>query len=201
MTEQTEWQWDGAIVCTLDGGVDAMRGRLSEWQAAIGPATARESIDGGVALTFGHDADHVVELARLAAAEYACCTFFTFTLTISGQGVRFEVRAPAEARDVVSAVFGVAGPGGPRIDNRPPTRTKVTAGLAALACAACCALPFLIAAGVLTGAGAALLRQTLLAGSAGLVVLALGMWWLHRRTTARRSAAAGAGCSDGNCRC
>jgi hypothetical protein len=81
----------------------------------------------------------------------------------------------------------------PTVDNRPPTRSKITAGLAALACAACCALPFLIAAGVLTGAGAALLQQTLLAGSVGLIVLALGMWWLHRRNTAR--------CSDGTCGC
>jgi hypothetical protein len=42
---------------------------------------------------------------------------------------------------------------------------------------------------VLTGAGAVLLRQTLLAVAAGLVVLALGMWWLHRRRSARTAAA------------
>lgn len=36
----------------------------------------------------------------------------------------------------------------PKIDNLPPTRSKVTGGLAALACAACCAIPLLIAAGV-----------------------------------------------------
>jgi rhodanese-related sulfurtransferase len=99
-----------AIVCTLDGGVDAMRGRITEWQAAISRATARDAVDGGVALTFPHDAEHVVELARLAAAEYACCTFFTFTLTVSNAGVRFEVRAPREARDVLTAVFGYAEP-------------------------------------------------------------------------------------------
>ena len=98
------------IVCTLDGGVEAMRGRISEWQTAIGRATAREAVDGGVALTFPHDAGHVVELARLAAAEYACCTFFTFTLTVGNAGVRFEVRAPREAADVLTAVFGYAEP-------------------------------------------------------------------------------------------
>ena len=36
-----------------------------------------------------------------------------------------------------------------------PLRSKVTAALAALACAACCALPLLIGAGLLTGAGGA----------------------------------------------
>jgi hypothetical protein len=83
------------------------------------------------------------------------------------------------------------------VDNAPPTRSKVTGGLAALACAACCALPLLIAAGVLTGAGAAILEKTLLAVSAGLVAVALGMWWLHRRRNVRRAAAAGATCGCG----
>jgi hypothetical protein len=92
----------------------------------------------------------------------------------------------------------------PAVDNMPPTRSKVTGGLAALACAACCALPLFIAAGVLTGAGAAILEKTLLAVSAGLVVVALGMWWLHGRRTAQRAAAAGrgsCGCGGGGCGC
>lgn len=75
------------------------------------------------------------------------------------------------------------------VTGEPPTRSKVTAGLAALACAACCALPFLIAAGVITGAGATLAQNVLLA-VAGLLVAAAGlMWWLHRRRTARKAAA------------
>ncbi|MEV4703285.1 hypothetical protein [Actinoplanes sp. NPDC049316] len=82
----------------------------------------------------------------------------------------------------------------------PPTRSKVTGGLAVLACAACCALPLLIAAGVVTGAGAALLRQTLLAVAAGLAVAALTMWWLHgrRRDTCRAPAG---GCGGTGCAC
>ena len=86
-----------------------------------------------------------------------------------------------------------------RIDNAPPRRSKVTGGLAALACAACCALPLLIAAGVLTGAGAAILEKALLAVAAGLAVLALGMWWLHRRGLAQRAAATGCGCAGSGC--
>jgi mercuric ion transport protein len=81
----------------------------------------------------------------------------------------------------------------------PPTRTKVTAALAGLACAICCALPFLIAAGLLTGAGAAL-AQNLLLGLAGVLLAAAGfMWWLHRRRMARKAAASG--CADGTCAC
>ena len=82
----------------------------------------------------------------------------------------------------------------------PPTRSKVTAGLAALACAACCALPFLIAAGLLTGAGAALAQNPLIAGAGVLIAVAALMWWLHRRRTARLAAAARvSGCADGTC--
>ena len=90
----------------------------------------------------------------------------------------------------------------PPVDNAPPTRSKVTGGLAALACAACCAIPLLITAGVLTGAGAAILERALVAVAAGLAVLALGMWWLHRRHQVQRAATAGhatCGCGGGGC--
>jgi mercuric ion transport protein len=90
----------------------------------------------------------------------------------------------------------------PVVDNKPPTRSKVTAALAGLACAACCALPFLIAAGVLTGAGAAIVGNLLLGTSGLLVVAAAGTWYLHRRRSAREAAAAGqTGCASGDCAC
>ncbi|GAA4974942.1 hypothetical protein [Actinoplanes utahensis] len=85
-----------------------------------------------------------------------------------------------------------------RIGTEPPRRSKVTGGLAVLACATCCALPLLIGAGVLTAAGAAILERTLLAVAAGLVVAALGMWGLHRRRSARHT---GCGCTGGGCGC
>ncbi|WP_433359430.1 hypothetical protein ACQPZX_24955 [Actinoplanes sp. CA-142083] len=90
----------------------------------------------------------------------------------------------------------------PMADLSPPRRSRIAGGLAALACLACCALPLLIAAGVLTGAGAALLQRTLVAVAAGLATLALGMWWLHRRRSTRRAAAsAGCGCGGAGCGC
>lgn len=89
-----------------------------------------------------------------------------------------------------------------RVNNTPPTRSGVTAGLGALACAACCALPLLITAGILTGAGAALAENVLLAVSGVLFAAAAGMWWLHRRRSARKAAAGGTGgCASGTCNC
>jgi hypothetical protein len=106
------------LVCTLDGGPDAVRGRISEWKAVINRATGREPADGGITLVYDHDPALTVELARLAAAEFACCSFFTFTLTVAPDGVRFTVGAPDEARDLVTAVFGaaVSGTGGTPLD-------------------------------------------------------------------------------------
>ena len=89
----------------------------------------------------------------------------------------------------------------PPVDKAPPTHSKVAAGLAAVACVACCALPFLIAAGVLTGAGAVVAQNVLLAVS-GLLLAAAGMmWWLRRRRSVRRAAAGAGGCAGGTCDC
>ena len=89
-----------------------------------------------------------------------------------------------------------------QLDEGAPTRTKVAGLLALLACVGCCALPYLIIAGIVTGAGAAALQQTLIAVAIGLGVAALGMWWLRRRQLAKRVAAAGgSGCGDPSCVC
>ena len=94
------------VVCTLEGGPDAMRTRIDDWQAILAYVTGRRPADGGVTLTFDHDADVTVELARLAAAEFACCSFFTFGLSVGPEGMRFTVSAPEDARPLVTAMFG-----------------------------------------------------------------------------------------------
>jgi DNA-binding transcriptional MerR regulator len=95
------------IACTL--GADQVGGRVAEWNAVLARALDRTRIPGGVALSFAPDPGTTSELARLAAAEHACCTFFDFTLAVTGAGVRLEVRAPSEAQDLLVALFGPAG--------------------------------------------------------------------------------------------
>ena len=79
-----------------------------------------------------------------------------------------------------------------------PLRAKVAASIALVACVGCCALPYLIVAGLLSGAGAAILQQALIAAALALAVLALGMWWLHRRRRARQTTP---GCGEVGCAC
>ena len=69
-------------------------------------------------------------------------------------------------------------------------------GLTGVACALCCAIPLLLAAGVLGGAGWAFLGQILPALALALAAAtALAWWWAKRRP------AHAAGCAGGDCSC
>ncbi|UUU44278.1 hypothetical protein [Streptomyces sp. NBC_00162] len=86
----------------------------------------------------------------------------------------------------------------PAADPHSHKAPKALAGLAALACVACCALPVLIAAGVL-GAGAGAVVGWLPALAVVLAVLAGGTWWLGQR---RRSCSCGTkSTGEGGCGC
>jgi MerR family transcriptional regulator, copper efflux regulator len=93
------------IACTL--GSASLKGRVDEWLALLAHVERRESIDGGVRLTFARSTP-LDELMRLAAAEQDCCQFFGFAITIDTRGVALEVSAPADAGPIVTALFGAA---------------------------------------------------------------------------------------------
>ncbi|MBX9243818.1 MerR family transcriptional regulator [Actinotalea ferrariae] len=94
------------VACSLDAA--AVPDRVSDWQTLVPRATSREPIPGGIALTFPASVDLAAEVARLAAAEQDCCSFFTFTVRLTTGQVRLEVQAPADAANVVAAMFGTA---------------------------------------------------------------------------------------------
>jgi DNA-binding transcriptional MerR regulator len=95
------------LECTLDP--TTMRGRIGDWQTVMARGTSRSPIPGGSAITFDTDPDLLADLARLVAEERSCCSFFDFTLSVTEDGTRFEVRAPEEAQDMLAAVFGPVG--------------------------------------------------------------------------------------------
>ena len=98
------------LMCTLDGGLRAIGTRATDWQQVIDRSTGRRPIAGGVVLGFDHDEAVAAELGRLAAAEYACCSFFEFSLSVGPEGMAFTVTAPPEAATIVTAMFGAYGP-------------------------------------------------------------------------------------------
>jgi hypothetical protein len=96
------------IVCTLDADGGDREARLHDWRAILAEAAGRRDTDEGVAVTFGHDIARTAELARLMAAEYSCCSFGSYHLTIDAGGVHLEIRMPPEARDAFAGMFGAA---------------------------------------------------------------------------------------------
>jgi len=70
-------------------------------------------------------------------------------------------------------------------------------GLAGLACAACCAIPVLLAAGVLSGAGWAAAGAWLPGVAVALTALAGGAWWWTLRRRHRAGCTGGSGCTCG----
>jgi hypothetical protein len=68
-------------------------------------------------------------------------------------------------------------------------------GLAGIACAACCIVPLLLAAGVLSGAGWAAIGSWMPGIAVALAAAAGGAWWWVSRRRHR------AGCAGGSCAC
>jgi hypothetical protein len=71
--------------------------------ATDGPTT----VDGGLAVRFERDPQLAAEVSALAAAEQACCSFFAFAVRIDHTGTELTVTAPADARPLIDALFGV----------------------------------------------------------------------------------------------
>jgi len=90
------------IACTLD--VNELPDRLAEWRHLAEHAVDRADIDQGVRVRFGRSVS-AADVADLAAREQGCCSFFTFTIHIAADGTTLDVTAPADARELVRALF------------------------------------------------------------------------------------------------
>jgi DNA-binding transcriptional MerR regulator len=97
---------DGPIACTLEAG--AFDGRVRDWMALAGQATSRESIPGGLRVSFEPSPAMAARLAELCAREVECCTFFRFAVGMGSGRLWLDVRAPNDAQEAISALFGVA---------------------------------------------------------------------------------------------
>jgi hypothetical protein len=71
----------------------------------VDQAADRDPLPDGIRLRFSRDID-VAALSRLAADEQTCCGFFTFNIGIHADSVTLEVRGPADAQPVITALFG-----------------------------------------------------------------------------------------------
>ncbi|GAA4722425.1 hypothetical protein [Phytohabitans rumicis] len=98
-----------ALSCDLAAAGGDAQQRIGAWQQVLAQVQAREPLPDtttGLALRFPLDGDLAAILARLAAAEYRCCSFGSYTLVIDGDGLTLQVRMPDGAADQLAAVPG-----------------------------------------------------------------------------------------------
>jgi hypothetical protein len=101
---------EAGLACDLAADDGDASNRIGTWQQVLTRVQRRDALDDtptGLALRFPLDGDLAATLARLAAAEYRCCSFGSYTIVIDDTGLRLEVRMPEDATGMLAAVVGV----------------------------------------------------------------------------------------------
>ena len=199
------------IACTLAPG--EFNDRLA-WINALTRDALRSHERRDLVLELNYAPEARNRVREMVRNEQACCPFLNFDLREERGEIRLIITAPEAAREAaryavravrsdttrairlrVSAPSSDAMPGasGQR-GTRAAGLTAVTLATGALACGACCVLPFALPAAMLAGAGGLLAWFAGARGSVtGLAILAvIGAWgWIAWQTArARRRAAA-----------
>lgn len=100
LTEEPQRWRDAPVACSLSR--DDVRDRTDQWEAVLAGAGRRPIAD-GVELTV--PIERLAAVADLAAAEQACCPFLDFRLHLDGPDLHLEIRASAEGRVMLDALF------------------------------------------------------------------------------------------------
>jgi MerR family transcriptional regulator, copper efflux regulator len=95
---------DAELECTLSSS--DVPERLREWEAVLDRVEQRRVTPLGISLRFPRDAALLGSVADLAARELACCSFFTFALTLDAKSAWLAIGAPADAVPMVIDLFG-----------------------------------------------------------------------------------------------
>jgi hypothetical protein len=110
MDMPNERPWAPVDVCTLPTAEQPLR--VAEWDNLF--ATALRTVERGstcARLVLSGDDGLVARVQRLADAETACCSFFTFTITpLDDAGVELGIEVPPSRADVLPALLDRARP-------------------------------------------------------------------------------------------
>jgi hypothetical protein len=101
---------EAGLGCDLAADAGDASNRIGAWQQVFTRVQRRDRLDDtqtGLALRFPLDADLAATLVRLAAAEYRCCSFGSYTIVIDHTGLRLEIRMPDDATGMLAAVAGL----------------------------------------------------------------------------------------------
>jgi MerR family copper efflux transcriptional regulator len=104
---QERWR-TAPVACSLDGA--DLEQCAADWHDLLDGAVPARIPDG---VRFDLPAERAAALAALAGSEQRCCPFFDFRLHLDGPLVHLEVRAPAEAAELVDRLSPAAFRGSP----------------------------------------------------------------------------------------
>jgi hypothetical protein len=201
------------IACTLAPG--DFKERLA-WIGALTRDALRSHERRDLALDLRYAPEAAERVREMVRNEQACCSFLTFDVREDPNEIRLTITAPEAARGAVDMLFEqfVAGASassacacaapspsdatspfaGKQFGAKAAGLTAVTIATGAVACGACCVLPFALPAAALAGTGSILaLLANAHAWVTGLAILAvIGAWsWIAWQTVrTRRSPAA-----------
>ena len=89
--------------CTL--GEHDLRRRVADWQRVLALAVRKERVGEQLRVDFEPDADVAADLARLCAAETACCPAFAFSLDITATTVALTIDGTDDTAQAFAAVL------------------------------------------------------------------------------------------------
>jgi ABC-type nickel/cobalt efflux system permease component RcnA len=190
------------IACTL--APRALNDRLA-WIGALARDALRGHERRDLALHLRYSPEAAGRVREMIRNEQACCSFLAFDLHEAPDEIRLTITAPETARAAADMLFeqfiasascqsecacapATAEVASRSVDKQPGAKTAgliaATLATGAVACAACCVLPFALPAAVLAGGMLAWLAKAHLwiAGLAILVVIGAWIAWRKRRT-------------------
>jgi hypothetical protein len=192
------------IACTLTP--TAFRDR-STWIGVLTRDALRSHEQHGLVLALRYAPEAAERVREMVRNEQECCSFLSFDLRETPDEILVTITAPETAREAADMLFEQFVAGAPLrsacgcadtsravvSERQPGTKaaglTAVTIATGAVACAACCVLPFALPAAVLATAGATIAWfdhiHVWIAGAAVLAVL--GAWgWIGLQTVRTR---------------
>lgn len=199
------------IACTLAPG--AYKDRIA-WIAALNRDALRRREHSDLTLDLRYAPQARTRVREMVRNEQACCSFLSFQLREDPDEIRLTITAPENARGAADALFDQFVAGAPPQSNctcaatapdtvsgpprQPGTKaagvTAVTLATGAVACGACCVLPFALPAAALASAGGVLAWfASMHLWITGLAILAVaGAWgliaWQTRQTRCKPAA-------------
>ncbi|MEH2523777.1 MULTISPECIES: hypothetical protein [unclassified Bradyrhizobium] len=199
------------IACTLTAG--EYKDRLASIRALTRDALRRHERR-GLVLDLYYALEAAERVSEMVRKEQVCCAFLTFDVRSATEEIRLSITAPESSRDAVDPLFeqflaGAQAPSGcgcaapsnttPLIaEQRPGEKaaglTAVTLATGAVACGACCVLPFALPAVAAAGTGSILAfvasAHVWVTGLAVLAVVGAWSWIVWQSMRARRWPAA-----------